>query len=104
MFEFVNKVVGVKTAPFFLIDVLVIGGLIDFIVSYTDAETGKVLHRSMHALHRFHHHRFVYVTYDSMKNFTVFTAIAFTTRKNVASRAPLTDTSTGTVNAGQKNF
>ena len=45
MFEFVNKVAGVKTAPFFLIDVPIISGLVDFTVSYTDAETGEVLHR-----------------------------------------------------------
>lgn len=77
MFEFVNKVAGVKTAPFFLIDVPVISGLVDFTVSYTDAETGEVLHRSMHALHCFHHHRFVYVRCDIVKNFTIFTTLDF---------------------------
>jgi len=77
MFEFINRVAGVKTAPFFLIDVLVISGLIDFIVSYTDAESGEVLHRSMYTLHCFHHHRFVYVRCNIVKNFTVFTTLDF---------------------------
>lgn len=75
MYEFVNKVAGMKTALFFLIDVLVISGLIDFIVSYTDAESGEVLHQSMYTLHCFHHHRFVYVRCDIVKNFTVFTTL-----------------------------
>ena len=77
MYEFVNKVAGMRTALFFLIDVLVISGQVDFTVSYTDAESGEMIYSSMYTLHCFHHHRFVYVRYDIVKNFTVFTTPDF---------------------------